>query len=325
MSSSTITRGPWACPEAERLLPADAPREQWLAERRRGIGGSDASTIAGVNRWGSRYELWLDKTGRLPDQGESDAMLMGRLLEPVVRGLFEERTGIKVRRAGLMAHRGRSWQRVSPDGLTEDGGLFEAKTTNWRLAEEWDDDQVADHAEVQVQHALAVTGRSHAWVAVLIDGRRFEFRRVERDERLIEVLTGMESAFWHDHVLTDVAPPMEANALDTVKDLYPVVERDVVEADAPDVVLGALARRAAAVEAEKAAKAARDAAEAELIAALGDAEALTVNGRIVATRKEVVAHRLDTKALAAEHPDLAEQYTRPAPYRRLHIPKTKEQ
>jgi putative phage-type endonuclease len=323
VSTTTTRRGAWACPDAVQTLPADAPRDAWLAERRRGIGGSDASTIAGVNRWSSRYELWLDKTGRLPERPETVEMRMGRVLEPVVRELFTEETGIPVRRAGLMVSRTHPWQRVSVDGLTADGGLFEAKTTNWRMAEEWDDDQVADHAEVQVQHALAVTGRSHAWVAVLIDGRRFEFRRVERDEHLILVLTGMEERFWTEHVLADVAPPMEPNALEVVKDQYRTVELDAVEATDAARVRDILARRAAGKAMEKAGQQQAATAEAELVALIGAAEALTVDGHPVATRKQITAHRLNGKALAADHPDLVEQYTRPAPYRRLHIVKEK--
>lgn len=310
MSTATVTRArPWAYPDARLLLPADAPRPDWLAERRGGIGGSDASTIAGVNRWGSRYELWLDKTGRLPEQPETPAMRMGRLLEPVVAQMFTEDTGIRTRRAGLMASRTRPWQRVSLDDLTEDGGILECKTTNWRLADEWDDGQVADHAEVQVQHALAVTGRTHAWVAVLIDGRDFRFERVERNDHLIEVLTDMEDRFWRDHILADVAPAMEANALEAVKDLYAGTDLDLAVTPDAERVRAIIARRAAAKAAEKAARADADVAEAELLAEISGAQILTApDGRVLATWKT-------TKRAG---------YTvAPIEYRRLHIPKEK--
>lgn len=325
MTATTTRRpGTWSCPDAQLVLPADAPRERWLEARRSGIGGSDASTVAGVNRWGSRYELWLDKTGRLPERPETQAMRMGTLLEPLVAQLFTEETGIATRRAGLMRSRTRPWQMVSVDRLTEDTGILECKVTNWRLAGEWDDGQVADHAEIQTQHAMAVTGRTHAWVAVLIDGRDFRFERVERDERLIEVLTDMEHRFWHEHVLADVAPAMEANALDVVKDVYSEVRIDARQADDPARVRDAIARRAAAEAEIKAAKVRKDVAEAEIVEAIGDAEALLDADRTLATRKAITAHRLDAKALAEALPDVAEQFTVPSTYRRLWIPKTKE-
>ncbi|MCV2395959.1 YqaJ viral recombinase family protein [Actinotalea sp. M2MS4P-6] len=306
MTTTAVRPGTWACPDATLVLPADAPREKWLAARRAGIGGSDASTVAGVNRWGSRYELWLDKTGRLPEQPETPAMRMGNLLEPLIAQLFTEETSIATQRKGLMRSRARTWQQVSVDRLTDDHGLLECKATNWRLAEEWDDGQVADHAEIQVQHALAVTGRSHAWVAVLIDGRDFRFERVERDERLIEVLTDMEDRFWRDHVLADLAPAMEANALDVVKDLYATVVLDARQAEAPDVVRDALARRESAMKAIKTAEVMKAIAEAELIEAVGDAEALLDGERTLLTRK--ANGTFAAARFAAAHPDVAAQY-----------------
>lgn len=312
MTATTVRRpGTWSCPDARLVLPADAPRERWLEARRTGLGGSDASTVAGVNRWGSRYELWLDKTGRLPEQPETPAMRMGTLLEPFVAQLFTEETGVATRRAGLMRSRTRPWQMVSVDRLTDDGGLLEAKTTNWRLAEEWDDDQVADHAEIQVQHALAVTGRSHAWVAVLIDGRDFRFRRVERDERLIGVLTEMEERFWVDHVLADQAPPMEAAALDVVKDIYSEVRIDARQAEDPSRIRELIRARAAAAEEIKNAETRKAVAEAELIEAVGDAEALLDGERTLLTRR--ANGTFAAARFAADHPELAaELATKPA-------------
>lgn len=36
----------------------------WLAFRTEGVGGSDMSTILGLNTYTTPYELWLEKTGR---------------------------------------------------------------------------------------------------------------------------------------------------------------------------------------------------------------------------------------------------------------------
>ena len=126
--TAVATRGPWAMPDAQIVLPADAPRGRWLSVRRSGLGGSDASTVVGVNRWSSRYELWLDKTGRLEEQAPNARMIAGQKLEPVLRSWFTDETGISIRRQGLVRSKARPWQMVSLDGLTEDGGIFEGKT-----------------------------------------------------------------------------------------------------------------------------------------------------------------------------------------------------
>ena len=39
-------------------------REQFLRERRSGIGGSDVAAILGLSRWKTAYQVWQEKTGR---------------------------------------------------------------------------------------------------------------------------------------------------------------------------------------------------------------------------------------------------------------------
>ena len=40
--------------------------EEWLEQRRQGIGGSDAGAVIGVNKWRSPYTVYCDKLGKLP-------------------------------------------------------------------------------------------------------------------------------------------------------------------------------------------------------------------------------------------------------------------
>lgn len=39
--------------------------EEWVEERKKGLGGSDASVVLGLNRWKSRMALFLEKTGQI--------------------------------------------------------------------------------------------------------------------------------------------------------------------------------------------------------------------------------------------------------------------
>ena len=39
--------------------------QEWLEDRRKGIGGSDVATILGLNQYKSAYQLWLEKTGQV--------------------------------------------------------------------------------------------------------------------------------------------------------------------------------------------------------------------------------------------------------------------
>ena len=36
-------------------------REQWLQERKKGIGGSDAAVVIGKSKWKNNVQLWEEK------------------------------------------------------------------------------------------------------------------------------------------------------------------------------------------------------------------------------------------------------------------------
>lgn len=58
-------------------------REEWLKWRTKGIGGSDVSVIAGMNKFRSVFQLWLEKTGQvIPEEKETDFTHFGTVLEP---------------------------------------------------------------------------------------------------------------------------------------------------------------------------------------------------------------------------------------------------
>lgn len=287
MTAATKVRGPWAMPDAVQVLPADVDRLTWLAERRKGLGSSDASTVAGVNKYSTKYELYLDKTGRLADREVTRRMEVGTRIEPVLRQWFTDETGITVRRQGLVRSRACPIMQSSPDGLTDDGGVFEGKFTG--LAEEWEDGQVPDHAEIQTQHTLGVTGRSHGWVVALIDGWDLDFiyRRVERNDGLIDLLATMEVEFWNRHILPDLEPPITAAAdLNVVKHRYPTVEQGDVQVH-PDLFREYANALANAKAAERAAVAEKKTLEAQLRNMIGDAGIALIGDQKVATLKTI--------------------------------------
>ena len=78
-------------------------REEWLELRRGGVGSSDCSAIIGLGKYGSQWSVWLEKTGRARPDEESEAMLWGTLLEPVIRAQFAERLGVEIEERRLVA------------------------------------------------------------------------------------------------------------------------------------------------------------------------------------------------------------------------------
>ncbi|GHU76467.1 hypothetical protein AGMMS49992_22190 [Clostridia bacterium] len=107
-------------------------REQWLEERRKGIGGSDAAAILGKNSFKSAYTVWADKMGH-SDDGDSEAARQGRDLESYVAQRFVEETGVKVARVNsILVSKEYPWMRANIDRRIVSGGAFvglECKTS----------------------------------------------------------------------------------------------------------------------------------------------------------------------------------------------------
>lgn len=74
-------------------------RIAWLAERKKGIGGSDVAAVLGVNPYRTQTDIYLDKTSEIvEDTPQSDAAYWGSTLEDIVAKEFSARTGMKVQR-----------------------------------------------------------------------------------------------------------------------------------------------------------------------------------------------------------------------------------
>ena len=45
--------------------------EEWKEQRRKGIGGSDAGVVAGLNKWKAPIRLYLEKIGEFQDEEQN--------------------------------------------------------------------------------------------------------------------------------------------------------------------------------------------------------------------------------------------------------------
>lgn len=215
-------------------------RIRWLELRRTGVGSSDCSTVLGMGR-ATPHALWLDKTGRMPfDLSDNEAMFWGRKMEPTIREVTAERLGVDYYCPPMLRSIEFPWMLSSLDGVfiepeedtmttgpavDEFGRLhvpFEAKNQTEWLRADWSDDQIPDHAELQVHHSMIVTGAPYGYVAGLLGGNRLVVRRIDADPELHAHIIAEERRFWHDHVLTDAPPP-------------------ITHRDSPDTILGAAA------------------------------------------------------------------------------------
>ena len=181
-------------------------RQEWLQYRTQGIGGSDVSVIAGINPYRSVYQLWLEKTGQItPEETENEYTQFGTLLEPIVRKVFTQKTGIKVRKKNMLLQSEEyPFMLANLDGVIriyDEFCLFEAKTASAYKSDEWKNGIPQEYL-LQIQHYMAVTGAIRtSYIAVIIGGNHFEYRIIERDDKMIADIIAMEKQFWEVNVI----------------------------------------------------------------------------------------------------------------------------
>lgn len=223
---------------------ADMPEQDWLLLRKEGIGGSDASAVAGVNKYASPIMVYMDKLSLyLPDKKDNvrEAAAWGHIHEPTIRAEFVKRENAKraeqgkqplkvVHRKAIFAHDEYDFIRTNLDGIVYDPdlgkGIFEAKTAHYMLREEWDGEDVPNAYFIQVQHNMLVMNVNYAWLAVLIGGNQFKYYFIPRDQEFIDYLIQIETSFWNNHILQRIPPEMIGSDAEKqmLNDQYPQSE-----------------------------------------------------------------------------------------------------
>lgn len=284
-------------------------REEWLAWRRTGIGGSDAAAVIGLNPFRSRIEVYADKMGMMPEKEDTESMRLGRDLEDYVAQRFCEATGKKVRRNNFM------WCRdeyrcmiadVDREIIGENAGL-ECKTTQAWSGKVIMKGEIPLTYYVQCMHYMAVMGYDRVYLAVLIFGKGFFHFTIERDEDEIAALVAAEASFWRDHVEAGISPDPDGSqsaeqAVDAIWGNR-AQEDELLMFDFSDD-MRELCDLAAA---EKEIKRQKDAIKQRLQAALGE-HMVGSSDRYVITWRPQERSSIDSRRLYRERPDIYREY-----------------
>lgn len=284
-------------------------REEWLAWRRTGIGGSDAAAVIGLNPFRSRIEVYADKMGMMPEKEDTESMRLGRDLEDYVAQRFCEETGKKVRRNNFMwchdEHRCMIAD-VDREVIGENAGL-ECKTTQAWGGKVIMKGEIPLTYYVQCMHYMAVMGYDRVYLAVLIFGKGFFHFTIERDEDEIAALVASEAAFWRDHVEAGISPDPDGSqsaeqAVDAIWGNR-AQEDELLMFDFSDD-MRELCDLAAA---EKEIKRRKDAIKQRLQAALGE-HMVGSSDRYVITWRPQERSSIDSRRLYRERPDIYREY-----------------
>ena len=197
---------------------ATLTEDQWLAWRRKGIGGSDVASALGISPYRTARELYYDKIGIEPAVEGRDMSItfeIGHLLEDVVAQIFSKKTGLMVYRDQMMyQHPLYPFMLADVDRfVTLPNGkkaILECKTAHYDVQYLWANGAVPRHYELQVRHYMAVMNIDVAYIACLFSNNENDFvwQKIERDLDEEESNILQLQDFWENYVLRRVEPPL---------------------------------------------------------------------------------------------------------------------
>ncbi len=305
-------------------MPITAKQRQ---ERKGWLGSSDVSAILGVDKYKNAFDVYLDKTGKVVDENiESEVMKAGTYFEDGVLKFAEDELGrIKTQINGEALF----FQAVGlpiashPDGIVvADSNPVEAKTSGLfgPLIDGWGDDktdEVPDNVLVQVHVHMLCTEKPLCHIPTFLGGRGFVMYKVERDDELMDIICDKSAEFWYEHVEKDTPPPDVMPSPQMIKRLKREPDK-IVEIPAELVTHWLNAK-----EMEKGAKATKEAAQTQLLNALGDSEAGSCELGLL-TFLEQSRKGVDLKRLRVERPEIAAEYMTESTFRVARLKKPKK-
>lgn len=180
----------------------------WLELRKKDITSTDIAALFNMSSYCTPFELWhRKKSGEDIEFEMKEWTLWGKRLQDSIAAGVAEDNGWTIRKMEeyiripeLRMASSFDFEVTLPEGAPS--GLLEIKNVFGMIfKDQWleDDDgniEAPPHIELQVQHQLAVSGRSFAYIAALVAGNKIVLIKREPDQEIINEIKLKVMRFW---------------------------------------------------------------------------------------------------------------------------------
>lgn len=189
-----------------------------IQEKQRGINGSDIGAIMGVNKNKSASDVYLEKIKleiRNSSKGDknlknkfNETIYLENTLKEVVAREFSLRTGKKVRKENK--------QIVDEEydfmignierKIVGENSILMCKVVDIFSYAEWANEEIPAKHLLEAQHCMRISKVEKCYLAYLIGHRKFIYKEILRDDKVINMIIQIEKDFWFNNVLNKVPP-----------------------------------------------------------------------------------------------------------------------
>ena len=153
---------------------------------------------------------------------------------------------------------------------------------------------------------MNVLNKDYCYIAVLIGGQRFIWKRIARDQELIDTITERLVEFWETNVVEGIEPVIDGSeaTADFLKEKYADVEEN--QTALPSRFDELIEQKRELKRTKKEIESAIRQVDNEIISELGKrAASIGITQRNIISWKLVSTKRMNTKKLAEKYPDIA--------------------
>tara|TARA_R110001592_G_scaffold90587_2_gene266132 strand:+ start:1414 stop:2340 length:927 start_codon:yes stop_codon:yes gene_type:complete len=281
--------------------------KDWLEDRKQNpsIGASQSAAILGLSKWATPYSVWHDLVNGFEPIEDNLTFRLGRDLEPIIRTLFMEETGLKVVKDNkIRISSSYPYITTNLDGFVlKEKVPVEYKTT----ALGWDG-EIPDQYFVQLQHQMYVTNTKYCYFAILCLGFKKELviQKYERDNAFIDNMVTELVGFWESYVETKTPPPL--TTIEDAQRLYSNEEpNSTLEAD--EEIYRTVKNLQGHQDKKKNIEKDISLAKLELMKSLEEKQEIHYNGSTLVTWKQSKPQEVfNKKKFKKDNPDLYSEY-----------------
>lgn len=201
-----------------KIINVQPNSDEWLLARKNGIGGSDASTVVGLNKWSTPYQLWKDKTDLSINTETNEVLEFGHYMEDWIRKLYTKETGNNLDvPCGIIQDDEYPFMLATIDGfIPKTDIMFEAKIcySRYEFGDFYTDD-VPVYYNYQAQHGMHVTKTKETHLMAWFDRFNYGLFIIKADPYIQEMLIKAEKEFWNC-VVNKTPPPLELMDVDEI-------------------------------------------------------------------------------------------------------------
>lgn len=297
---------------------AERTREQFLAERKTGIGGSDVAAIMGLSKFRTARDVWNDKTSEEITDNTNDVLELASHLEEYTAQKYARTTGYKVRKKNIaLVNSEYSFLKGNIDREilldSERGlGILECKALSTFSFKRVKMYGLPDDYVIQMQAYFLYSNGKYSWGAFAIlnrdSGELLTFE-VDPDLSLQKSIIDICVPFWTECVQKRIPPVEQIDTADIDKAKVTKFDGAIKDLSTDDEFNSLLEQRRENDELYKEAKLLRDDIDERIKNYLGETEAAEGATMRVFYRASSRT-TIDSARLKKEKPDLYKEFSK---------------